>query len=166
MNKVYETQNEDLVRKEISKLRPISYNRFRWWRKFDQKKQSLPDNAPLLDKIKNGDLEFSQYWWQAKFSEIEINEAYTRCGHDMQKLLEVHAVDLNRRKRLWQDFERDEKEKLMFIRKKFLKEFYMEVEDYENEIMEFGGSLEELYHHCTIIYGKKYKIKKAISKRY
>jgi hypothetical protein len=158
MNKVYEVQNEDLVRKEISKLRPISYNRFRWWRKFDQKKRSLPDNAPLLDKIKNGDLEFSQYWWQAKFAEIEINEAYTRCGYDMQKLLEVHAVDLNRRKRLWQDFERDEKEKLMFIRKKFLKEFYMEVEDYENEVKSFGGSLEKLYHHCVLKYGKKIKI--------
>ena len=139
MNKVYEIENEGLVRKEISKLRPISYNRFRWWRKFDQRKKPLPDNAPLLDKIKNGDLEFSQYWWQAKFSEIEINETYAECGHDMQKLLESHAIDLNRRKRLWQDFERD---------------------DYEGEITKFDGSLEDLYHYCSTKYGKKIKIKK------
>ena len=164
MNKVYEIDNEELVVKEIKKLRPISYNRFRWWRKFDQKKRSLPDNAPLLDKIKNGDLEFSQYWWQAKFSEIEINEAYRKCGYDMQKLLENHAVDLNRRKRLWQDFERDESEKLLFIRKKFSKEFYMEVEDYDSEIKSFGGSLEELYYHCMSKYGKKIKIKKRKKK--
>ncbi len=160
MKKVYEIDNEDLVIKEISKLRPINYNRFRWWRKFDQKKKSLPNNAPLLDKIKNGDLEFSQYWWQAKFSEIEINEAYIKCGYDMQKLLENHAIDLNRRKRLWQDFERDESEKLLFIRKKFSKEFYMEIEDYDNEVKSFGGSLEELYYHCISKYGKKLKLKK------
>jgi hypothetical protein len=160
MNKVYEIENEGLVRKEISKLRPISYNRFRWWRKFDQRKKPLPDNAPLLDKIKNGDLEFSQYWWQAKFSEIEINETYAECGHDMQKLLESHAIDLNRRKRLWQDFERDENEKLTFIRRKFIKEFYMGIEDYEGEITKFDGSLEDLYHYCSTKYGKKIKIKK------
>ena len=43
-------------------------------------------------------------------------------------------------------------------RKKFLKEFYMEVEDYENEVKSFGGSLEKLYHHCVLKYGKKIKI--------
>jgi hypothetical protein len=73
----------------------------------------------------------------------------------MQKLLEKHAVDLARRKRLWEDFEKDETNKLDYIRKEFSKEFRMTEEDYETEIMEFGGSLEELYHHCTIVYGKK-----------
>ena len=76
---------------------------------------------------------------------------------EMQKLLEKHAVDLARRKRLWEDFEGDEKDKLISLRKQFSKEFRMTEEDYENEIIEFGGSLEELYHHCTVIYGKKYK---------
>jgi hypothetical protein len=31
----------------------------------------------------------------------------------------------------------------------------MTEDDYENEILEFGGSLEELYYHCELIYGKK-----------
>ena len=75
----------------------------------------------------------------------------------MQKLLESHAIDLNRRKRLWQDFERDENEKLTFIRRKFIKEFYMGVEDYEGEITKFDGSLEDLYHYCSTKYGKKRK---------
>ena len=156
---MYHVESEEIVRKEISKLTPLNYNRFRWWRRFDKKKKPLPSNSPLLDKIKNGDLDFSQYWWQAKFQEIELNEAYTRCGYDTQKLLETHAVDLTRRKRLWEDFERDEKEKLMYLRKQFSKEFYMTEEDYEIEVSEFGYSLEKLYIHCSQKYGKKIKIK-------
>ena len=157
-NKVYNIDNEELIRKQISKLQPLNYNQFRWWRKFDQPQKSLPNNAPLLDKIKNGDLEFSHYYWQAKFTELTINEAFNEYNGDRQKLLEKNAMDLSRRKRLWEDFERDEKDKLTFLRKQFSKEFRMTEDDYENEILEFGGSLEELYHHCTIIYSKKYKV--------
>ena len=157
IQRVFTVGNEELILREIAKLQPLNYNRFRWWRKFDQPKKPLPNKAPLLDKIQNGDLEFSHYWWQAKFSELELNKAYVDCDFEMQKLLEKHAVDLARRKRLWEDFERDEKDKLISLRKQFSKEFRMTEEDYENEIIEFGGSLEELYHHCTVIYGKKYK---------
>jgi hypothetical protein len=155
VQRVFTVDNEELILREIAKLQPLNYNQFRWWRKFDQPKKSLPDKVPLLDKIQNGDLEFSHYWWQAKFSELELNKAYIDCDFEMQKLLEKHAVDLARRKRLWEDFEKDETNKLDYIRKEFSKEFRMTEEDYETEIMEFGGSLEELYHHCTIIYGKK-----------
>jgi len=155
IQRVFTVGNEELILREIAKLQPLNYNRFRWWRKFDQPKKPLPNKSPLLDKIQNGDLEFSHYWWQAKFSELELNKAYVDCDFEMQKLLEKHAVDLARRKRLWEDFERDEKDKLISLRKQFSKEFRMTEEDYENEIIEFGGSLEELYHHCTIVYGKK-----------
>ena len=155
VQRVFTVDNEELILREIAKLQPLNYNQFRWWRKFDQPKKSLPDKVPLLDKIQNGDLEFSHYWWQAKFSELELNKAYIDCDFEMQKLLEKHAVDLARRKRLWEDFEKDETNKLDYIRKEFSKEFRMTEEDYETEIMEFGGSLEELYHHCTIVYGKK-----------
>ena len=154
----FTVDNQELILKEIAKLQPLNYNRFRWWRKFDQSKKPLPNKSPLLDKIQNGDLEFSHYWWQAKFSELELNKAYIECGFDNQKLLEKHAVDLARRKRLWEDFERDEKDKLTFLRKQFSKEFRMTAEEYENEILEFGGSLEELYYHCELIYGKKLRL--------
>jgi hypothetical protein len=160
LNKVYNIDNEELIRKQISKLQPLNYNQFRWWRKFDQPQKSLSDKAPLLDKIKNGDLEFSHYYWQAKFTELAINEAFNEYNGDRQKLLEKNAMDLSRRKRLWDDFERDEKDKLTSLRKQFSKEFKMTEDDYENEILEFGGSLEELYYHCELIYGKKLRLLK------
>jgi len=159
-NKVYNIDNEELIRKQISKLQPLNYNQFRWWRKFDQPQKSLSDKAPLLDKIKNGDLEFSHYYWQAKFTELAINEAFNEYNGDRQKLLEKNAMDLSRRKRLWEDFERDEKDKLTFLRKQFSKEFRMTEDDYETEILKFGGSLEELYYHCELTYGKKLRLLK------
>jgi len=156
--KVFNIANEDLVLQEISKLRPLNYNRFMWWRRFDQKKRPLDKKLPLLDKIKNGDLEFSHYYWQALYTEIEMNEKLNECIDD-QHWIEQTQVDKQRRRRLYDDFEKDEAEKLATLRKEFSKEFRMTKEDYDNEILEFGGTLLQLYRHCEIKYGKKIRIK-------
>ena len=156
--KIFNVTNEDLVLQEISKLRPLNYNRFMWWRRFDQKKRPLDKKAPLLDRIKNGDLEFSHYYWQALYTEIEMNEKRNECIDD-QHWIEQTRVDKQRRRRLYDDFEKDEAEKLATLRKEFSKEFRMTKEDYDNEILKFGGTLLQLYHHCEIKYGKKIRIK-------
>ena len=129
-----------------------------WWRRFDQKNRPLDKKAPLLDKIKNGDLEFSHYYWQALYTEIEMNEKRNECIDD-QHWIEQTRVDKQRRRRLYDDFEKDETEKLATLRKEFSKEFRMTKEDYDNEILEFGGTLLQLYRHCEIKYGKKIRIK-------
>jgi hypothetical protein len=154
---IFNVKNKDLVLQEISKLRPLNYNRFMWWRRFAQKKIPLDNKSPLLDKIKNGDLEFSHYYWQALYTEIEMNEKYIECI-DEQHFIEQSRVDKERRRRLWGDFEKDEKEKLKILRREFAKEFRMTKEDYDDEILEFRGTLLKLYRHCEIRYGKKIKI--------
>lgn len=156
--KIFNVGNEELVLREISKLQPLNYNQFRWWRRFDQPNKPLHKNASFLDKIQNGDLDFSHYWWQAKYTEIEMNEKSQNCIDD-QDFHEKSQLDKTRRRRLWDDFGKDESEKLQFIRKEFSKEFRMTEEDYDNEILEFDGSLEDLYHHCSVKYGKKIRIK-------
>ncbi len=158
MQKIYNVENEELVLKEIAKLQPLNYNQFRWWRRYDQPNRALDKNAPLLDKIRNGDLDFSHYWWQAKYTEMELNQKHDECI-DFQHFLESCQVDRARRKRLYEDFDKNEPELLAYIKKEFVNEFRMTEEDYDNEVSEFGGSLEELYHHCTVIYGKKIRIK-------
>ena len=167
MTHQYNVENEELVLQEIAKLKPLTYNRFRWWRRYDQPNNPLDKKAQLLSKIQNGDLEFSHFWWQAKFTEMELNQKANECI-DHHHYLEACQVDRARRKRLYQDFDKSESEMLAYICKEFTKEFRMTKENYENEVMEFGGSLEELYHHCTIIYGKKYKIqsKRGRPKKY
>lgn len=154
---LYKGLNENLIKKEISKLKSINLNRFYWWRKFDKKKKPLPTNSLLLHKIQNGDYDFSQYYWQAYFCEMKINEKYEQYGEDIQKLIENDSIDFARRKRLWEDFEKDERNLLNELKKQFLNEFIISPEQYENEIENFNGTLEELYFH----FSKKYQINQS-----
>ena len=155
---IFKINNEDLIHKEISKLRPLNYNRFMWWRRFTQPKRPLDKKAPLLNKIKNGDLEFSHFYWQALYTEIEMNEKHINCIDD-QHWVEESRVDKQRRRRLWEDFEKDEAEKLKMIRKLFSKEFRMTLEDYDDVILEFEGTLQQFYNYCEVKFGKKIKFK-------
>jgi len=89
---------------------------------------------------------------------MELNQKLNECI-DYQHFLESCQVDRARRKRLYEDFDKTEPELLLYIQKEFVKEFRMTKEDYKDEVDEFGGSLEDLYHHCSVKYGKKIRIK-------
>ena len=54
-----------------------------------------------------------------------------------------------RRKRLWDDFEKDEKEKLKLIERDFQLTFKMSRTQVREEMEEFGGTLEDFYHYCN-----------------
>lgn len=154
--RVYRVGNEDLVLEEISKLRPLKYNKFQWWRRFASPNKPLEDKAPLIDKIKNGDLEFSNYFWQALYTELELN-AKREEARDGIEWIETTQVDRARRKRLWEDFERDETKKLEYIKKQFIKVFKMTAEDYEDQLERIDGTLEDLYYRCESLFGLKQK---------
>ena len=129
---LFTTSDPKVVLKEISKLQPLNYNQFKWWRRFDTKLKPLPRGVKFIDRIKNGEYEFSHYYWQWKLSELEINEKYVEYNGDIQKLLEKNGVDLARRKRLIEDFNADEASKLSNLKKGFLREFVMTKEEYED----------------------------------
>jgi hypothetical protein len=103
---LFKVSNPDLVIKHIKKLQPLNYNQFRWWRQFDSKNKPLPKGASLLDRIKNKEFEFSHYYWQALYCEIRINEKVQSYKGDIQRLIENDSIELARRKRLWEDFEK------------------------------------------------------------
>jgi hypothetical protein len=69
--------------------------------------------------------------------------------------VELTQLDRARKKRLWDDFERDEGEKLTQLKKGFVREFHITEEDYEEEINKFGGTIEELYIYIKDRYGKR-----------
>jgi hypothetical protein len=159
---LYNIHNADVINKYISKLKPIPYNRFRWWRKFDTKTKPFTHKATLLERIQNEEFNFSQYFWQAQHCEQIINEKFNEYKGNIQKLLENHGIEFTRRKRLWEDFERDEQEKLKSLQISFLKEFEITKEEYIQEIEKFGDTLENLYIHIR----KRYEIRtKSINKR-
>ena len=60
---LYKTSDPKTVHREIKKLKPLIYNKFMWWRRFDTKTQSLPRGSKFIDRIKNGEYEFSHYYW-------------------------------------------------------------------------------------------------------
>ena len=39
------------IDKELSKLQKINYNKFRWWRGWQEYHTPLPNKAPFIDKI-------------------------------------------------------------------------------------------------------------------
>lgn len=145
---LFKVDNPDLVLKEIKKLQPLNYNQFRWWRRFDSKIKPLPKGATFLQRIQNGEYEFSHYYWQAQLCELEINERIEEYRGDIQKLLEKNGVDLARRKRLWEDFNKTETDLLAELKKGFLREFIMTSQEYNEHVINFDGTTEEFYMYC------------------
>ena len=107
------------VEKELSKYQKINYNQFRWWRMYQPKNKPLDTRKPLRDRILNGDFDYSCYKAQIYWCEHELDDILKECGIDYQKYLEKTSVLRARRKRLIEDFEKDEHERLESLIKNF-----------------------------------------------
>lgn len=154
---LYKTSDPKIVSKEIKKLKPISYNKFMWWRRFESKTKPLPKGATFLQRIRNGEFEFSHFYWQWKLTELEINELYTQYKGNTQMLLEKNKIDLERRKRLIQDFEKDENNRLDALKKGFLREFHMTEKDYYDHLEKFDGTTEDFFFYCLETFGEVFR---------
>lgn len=144
---LYKIANPKLVQREINKLRPLNYNMFYWWRRYDRPTKQLPKNATFLERIQNGEFEFSHLYWQAQHCEMEINQKHQEYGGDIQKLLENDAVAFERRKRLWDDFNKTEANIMKELKKNFMAHFEISHDEYDDVILNFDGTTEELYYH-------------------
>lgn len=153
---IFNTSKEEIIIDNLSRLQPLKYNKFYWWRRWGSKNKPLPITSSLYERICNGDLDFSHYFWQAQYCEVEINNKYSQYP-DYLDFLDKTQLDRARRKNLWDDFEKDENEKLKILEEGFQKEFNISKEDYYKEISEFGGDLKEFYIHCDKKYGKSIK---------
>ena len=151
---IYNVDRETVLDK-ISQLQPINYNQFRWWRRFDTPNKPLHKNTDLLRKIQNGDYEFSHYYWQAKYAEIEMDDIHHETYPDAALYNEKSAIHGARRKRLWDDFEKDEKERMNNIVKDFYYKFKISREQVKKEMEEFGGTLEDYYYYCEKQFGTR-----------
>ena len=150
---IYKTHSKEVVLKKLSNFQPLNYNQFRWWRRWDSKNKPLHKLKPLLDKIRNGDFDYSHYYWQAQFCEIELNEKYLQLNDD-GRWMEETQVDRARRKRLYEDFEKDEQDKLNELYNEFPKYFRVSKDQVKEEMAKFSGSLIDFYYHMD----DKYKI--------
>ena len=87
-------------------------------------KPSLPKQSPLLDKIKNGDFNYSHYNYQAMWCEHEMNKVHDKYGFDdMGRYVEETSLLRSRRKRLLEDHYREEDNRLESINIELSKAF-------------------------------------------
>jgi hypothetical protein len=146
--------SREQVEKQLSQYQKINYNQFRWWRMYQPKNKPLDNRKPLRERIFNGDFDFSCYKAQIYWCEHQLNDTLEECGGDYQKYLEKSSVMLARRKRLIEDFEKDEAERLSSLSTEFTKYFRCNKDQVEEEMLNCSGSLIDLYY----IIEEKYKI--------
>lgn len=144
----------EVIEEQLSKLQKLNYNQFFWWRRWGRKIAPLHNYAPLIDKIRNGDYDPSPYLWQIYYCEWEIDQKYKQYQGDGRAQVAETRLDKNRRRRLVDDHQKYEKENLEQLRKDFLATFRMTKVDYERDVLEVGGTLEEFYNYCEDTYGK------------
>jgi hypothetical protein len=142
-----------VIENNLSKLQKLNYNQFFWWRRWARKNKPLHNYSPLIDKIENGDYDDSPYRWQIYYCDWEIEHKHSEFS-DINEWASETTIDRNRRRRLREDHEKYEKENLQQLQRDFLNTFKMTREDYENELLEFDGTLRNFYIQCESKYHK------------
>jgi hypothetical protein len=138
------------LQEKIASYEKLNYNRWFWWRRF-KGRETLHKYQPLKDKIVNGDYEPSDYhWWMLWENELE-QESLSKIT-DVGKQHEARCLFGERRRRLINDFEKDEAKILEAMYKDFWLAFRMKRDEVEDEMFNFDGTLLEFYHY---IYSKK-----------
>ena len=153
--------SRNTVKRRLKNYQKLNYNQFRWWRWYESKNKPLPYKASFRDKILNGDFDQSPFMLQAYLCEHMMNDILAECDEDYQKFLEKSKLLGARRKRLLEDYEKDEFNKLEEIYSQFQKNFDITRKQIEEEALKCCGELIDLYY---IIEGK-YRKKHYVSKR-
>lgn len=135
----------EFIQDKLSNLPLKSYNQYQWWRRFDHRRE-LSEKAQLRDKILHGDFEVSDYLYQAELEEYLLEEKEKKCktadeAHELRKLFH------ERRRRLIEDYEKEENKFMEKLLSALRKEFSVSNE-YLMSIMEnFDGTTLELYDY-------------------
>ena len=90
-----------------------------------------------------------------------MNDILTECEEDYQKFLEKAKLLGAHRKRLLEDYEKDEFNKLETVYEQFLRNFDITRKQIDEEALECSGELIDLYY----IIEEKYRKKQYVSKR-
>ena len=134
------------------------YDRFMWWRSYTPKNKPLPKSKPLRDRIANGDLDHAPYLYESYLAEYTMNDKYLKCitknGEvDYSKWKQETSVDGARKKRLLDDYDKEETRRLDELRKGFMKEFNIDKETYYKEAENSSKKLLDFYDYMS----RKYK---------
>ncbi len=142
--------------------KPIHRKRtpFYWWRRFRTHK-SLPYKATLLDKIRNGDFEYPEYFqqaeWELEWMRQEQKEFINNYNGDNYES-DILYIDIERRARkrwkaLYEDGMKTEFDRMDDFKTKLCREFKFSKDKLVDIMEEFGGTTEDLYFHVADLQG-------------
>ena len=142
--------------------KPIHRKRtpFYWWRRFRIHK-SLPYKATLLDKIRNGDFEYPEYFqqaeWELEWMRDEQKEFIANYHGDNYMndhlYLDIEKRARKRWKALYEDGMKIEFDRIEEFKTKLCKEFKFSKDKLVDIMEEFGGTTEDLYFHIADLQG-------------
>lgn len=133
-----------------------SYDRFMWWRSYTTKKTPLTNRHPLRDRILNGDFDYGSFKYEAELVEHRMNEKYKELHNDSGRYVQETSLDRARRKRLLEDYEKDEAKKLEELKKAFTTyRWRLTRNQYDEEVLNFDGDeLIDFYFYIEEKYSK------------
>ena len=141
------------VRDKIASFTPVKYNQFYWWRRFKMR-ETLHPLKPLYDKIKNGDYDVSDYFYQAKY-ELELLDEKLVGINDVKARHEATGLSMERYRRLMNDYEKDETKIMQQLKKDFKTVFGVSEDELDRYMEECDGDLMCLYNTIKQDYVRK-----------
>jgi len=138
--------SREVVMEHINKLQPLNYNKFMWWRTHTDKVVSLGKRAPLKERILNGDFNPSSFFWQAQLALYMAKDKLDLTKHDVRYQIEICAVDFARHKRLMEDFEKEETNRMEALYEAFTSAFQITKEELEEEFLRWPGDILSFYY--------------------
>ena len=140
--------SREMVMSHIKKLQPLNYNRFMWWRTHTDKVVPLGKRALLKDRILNGDFEPSSYFWQAQHALYVAKDKLDLTKHDTRYQIEICGVDFQRYKKLMEDFEKEETNRMLSLYDAFTSEYRITKEELEERFLRFNGTILQFYYYA------------------
>jgi hypothetical protein len=133
---------------------------FYWWRRFRIHK-SLPYKATLLDKIRNGDFEYPEYFqqaeWELEWMRDEQKEFIANYHGDNYMndhlYLDIEKRARKRWKALYEDGMKTEFDRMDDFKTKLCKEFKFSKDKLVDIMEQFDGTTEDLYFHVASLVG-------------
>ncbi len=138
--------SREVVMEHINKLQPLNYNKFMWWRTHTDKVVPLGKRAPLKERILNGDFNPSSFFWQAQLALYMAKDKLDLTKHDVRYQIEICAVDFARHKRLMEDFEKEETNRMEALYEAFTSAFQITKEELEEEFLRWPGDILSFYY--------------------
>lgn len=130
------------------------YDRFMWWRSYTPKRRPLHTRQPFIDRLINGDFDVAPFRFEAEIVEHRLNKIWLELCDDPGRYLQEASVDIARRKRLIEDYEKEENKRLQELKNLFVRKLKITRQDYDIEIEQTQSeSLVDFYYEIKEKYG-------------